>query len=338
MTPLLSTPGKGEIILYKAKDGTAQIDVRMEEETVWLSLDQMASLFGRDNSVISRHIKNVFKTAELSQDSVVAKFATTAADGKTYQVDYYNLDMILSIGYRVNSKRGTQFRIWATNVLRQHLLQGYSLHQKRLQEKGLKELEGALELVRRASSNRELSGDEARGLLKVITDYAETWLLLRAYDEGDISLPAHLQKSSYVLTYADALTAIAGLREKLRQENAASELFGLERGEALQSIIGNIRQTFDDVELYPTLEEKAAHLLYFVIKDHPFSDGNKRIAVLLFLHFLDRNHALARAMFSSNMLVALALLIAESDPRQKEVMLRMILHFVSPIRESAGRA
>jgi prophage maintenance system killer protein len=237
--------------------------------------------------------------------------------------------MILSVGYRVNSRRGTQFRIWATNILRQHLLQGYTLHQKRLQEKGLKDLEGALELVQRAIETKELSGDEAKGLLRVITDYAETWLLLRQYDDEEIALPAGMRKASYLLTYADVRAAVAGLRRKLADGGEASSLFGQERGEMLEGIIGNLYQTFDGEELYPTVEEKAAHLLYFVIKDHPFTDGNKRIGVLLFLYFLNRNHSLASIVLPDTMLVALALLIAGSDPKQKEVMLRLILHFIA---------
>jgi DNA ligase (NAD+) len=324
-------PGASEIILYKAKDGSAQVDVRMQDETVWLSLQQMTDLFGRDKSVISRHIRNIYKMGELEKNSVVAKIATTAADGKTYQVEYYSLDMILSVGYRVNSKSGTQFRIWATNVLRKHLIDGFTLHRRRLEEKGLQELQQAIDLVRRTSDVHQLSVSEAKGVLDVITRYMQTWVLLRQYDDAAVAQPLKLRSARYRLTYDDACSAIDTLKEHLMKTGEASELFGQERDHGLEAIIGNIVQTFDGKELYSSLEEKAAHLLYFVIKDHPFVDGNKRIGVLLFLLYLDRNHALSlgSSAFQNSTLVSLALLIAESAPRQKEVMLRMILQFLT---------
>ena len=305
-----------------------QMDVRLQDDTIWLSLTQIADLFQRDKSVISRHIKSIFTSQELAQ-SVVANYAITAADGKTYQVDFYNLDMVISVGYRVNSKRGTQFRIWATTVLRKHLIEGYTLHQKRLQETGIKELEQALSLIDRVKSSPELSSDQAKGLLDVVTKYTQTWLLLRKYDDGEVEAPTRMQKATYRLTYSDALLAIQSLRENLAAKGEASDLFGNQRGEMLQGIVGNIYQTFDQQELYSTLEEKAAHLLYFVIKDHPLTDGNKRIAVLLFLTFLQRNNVLPHLRgLSDNTLVALALLIAESDPKEKEMLIRLILHFI----------
>lgn len=328
MTTAPQTNGNNQIILYEAEDGTMQMDVRLQKETIWLSLNQMSDLFQRDKSVISRHMKSIFTNQELPQ-SVVANFAITAADGKTYHVDFYNLDMIISVGYRVNSKRGTQFRIWATNVLRRHLIEGYTLHQKRLHEKGTRELEAALALIERVKSSPELSSDQAKGLLDVVTKYTQTWLLLRKYDDGEVEAPSTMQKPTYRLTYDDALLAIRSLRENLAAKGEASDLFGNVRAEMLQGIIGNIYQTFDQQELYPTLEEKAAHLLYFVIKDHPLVDGNKRIAVLIFLTFLQRNNVLPELRgLSDNTLVAMALLIAESDPKEKDLLIRLILHFI----------
>ncbi len=329
MTSLPQTNGTNQIVLYKAEDGTMQMDVRLQNETIWLSQKQMAELFAVDRTVVTKHIKNTFDSGELAKDSVCANFAHTAEDGKTYQTAYYNLDAIISVGYRVNSKRGTQFRIWATNVLRKHLIDGYTLHQKRLEEKGTKELEQALALIDRVKSSPELSSDQAKGLLDVVTKYTQTWLLLRKYDDGDVEAPTGMQKPTYRLTYIDAQLAIQSLRENLAAKGEASSLFGNERGEMLQGIIGNIYQTFDQQELYRTMEEKAAHLLYFVIKDHPLTDGNKRIAVLLFLTFLQRNSVLPHLRgLSDNTLVALALLIAESDPKEKEMLIRLILHFI----------
>lgn len=324
--------GSNQVVLYKADDGTMQIDVRLEDETIWLSLNQISTLFQRDKSVISRHIRNIFATEELGRSSTVAFFATVQKEGAKAvkrNIEYYNLDVIISVGYRVNSKRGTQFRIWATNVLRKHLIEGYTLHQKRLLEKGTKELEQALALVSRTKGRLDLSPDEAKGLLDIVTQYAQTWLLLRKYDDDELDMPAKLRKASYALTYDDALSAIQSLRKDLATKGESSDLFGLERQEMLQAIIGNLRQTFDRHELYPTVEEKAAHLLYFVIKDHPFIDGNKRIAVLLFLTFLQRNNVLPSGQeLSGSTLVALALLIAESAPKEKETMLRLVLHFL----------
>lgn len=328
MSTTSSNTGSNQIVLYQADDGTVQMDVRLQNESIWLNLNQMVTLFQRDKSVISRHMKSIFSSKELTE-SVVANFATTAADGKTYQVDFYNLDMIISVGYRVNSKRGTQFRIWATNVLRKHLIDGYTLHQKRLLESGTKELKQALSLIERVKSTPELSSDQAKGLLDVVTKYTQTWLLLRKYDDGDVEAPKGMQKPTYKLTYSDAQLAIQSLRENLAEKGEATSLFGNETGEMLQGIIGNIYQAFDQEELYRTIQEKAAHLLYFIIKDHPLTDGNKRIAVLLFLTFLQRNNALSHLTeLSDNTLVALALLIAESDPKEKEMLIRLILHFI----------
>lgn len=332
MTTVPSITDNNQIVLYQAEDGTVQMDVRLQDETIWLSQKQMSVLFDKGVRTINEHIQNIFEDAELKPDTTIRKFRIVQNEGKRKverEIDCYNLDVIISVGYRVSSKRGTQFRIWATNVLRRHLIEGYTFHQKRLHEKGTKELEQALALIARAKSLPELSSDEAKGLLDIVTRYAQTWLLLRKYDDGVMDIPAKLRKPVYRLTYDDALRNILTLKESLAKKGEASDLFGLERAEMLQSIIGNLYQTFDKKELYPTLEEKAAHLLYFVIKDHPFSDGNKRIAVLLFLIFLQKNDALSRAEeLLDSSLVALALLIAESDPKERETMTRLVLHFI----------
>ncbi len=324
-----------EIQIYKSEDGTASLEVTLKDETVWLSLNSMSKLFGRDKSVISRHIRNIFSQGELKKSSVIAEFATTASDGKTYDVEYYNLDMIISVGYRVNSKRGTQFRIWATNVLRDHIVKGYTLNQKRLQEqqqKRLKELEAAVALVKSAQLAKELTAAETAGLLSVVTDYARTWLLLHEYDSGSLTQKNLTAKVRYELNYTDARKAVAQLKTALLKKKEASGLFGVEREAAFKAILGNINQTFGGKELYPTVEEKAAHLLYFLIKDHPFTDGNKRIASLIFIWFLEKNNALytrdGNKKFNDNALVALALLVAESNPKQKELMINLIINLI----------
>lgn len=323
---------KGSIVLYHVKDGKTELKVKLENETVWLTLDQMSTLFGRDKSVISRHIKNVFSEHELDRKSVVANFATTATDGKVYQVDYYNLDVIISVGYRVNSLQGTNFRIWSNSVLKDHIIKGYTLNQKRLQEKGLTEFEQAIALIKKTVENKSLSGDESKGLLDVITTYASTWLLLQKYDKSELTTPK-TKRAYKKLDYQFCRSAIDQLKSELMRKKETTEIFGNERSEQFQGIIGNIYQTFDRHELYPSIEEKAAHLLYFVIKDHPFTDGNKRIGSFLFIVFLAKNSYLYRKngekKISDNALTALALLVAESPPSQKTLMIALIMNFIS---------
>jgi len=319
----------GKIILYQSEDGQAALDVHLQDETVWLTLNQMAELLDRDKSVISRHLGNVFQTGELAREAVVAKNATTASDGKTYQVDYYNLDAIISVGYRVNSKRGTQFRIWATTILKDHLVRGYSLNQRRLAEKGVEEVRQVLSLLAGTLESHNLVSDEGLAVLEVVNRYARTWQLLLQYDENNLPAPEtkHVAKSS--LEIDKARQAIAALKKELMVRKEASEIFGQERGNALSGIIGAVQQTFGGKDLYPSVEEKAAHLLYFVIKDHPFTDGNKRIGSFLFLLFLKKNNLLDQKSFSNKALVALALLTAASEPGQKELMVRLIVNLIS---------
>jgi prophage maintenance system killer protein len=319
----------GKIILYQSEDGHTSMDVHLKDETVWLTLNQMAELLDRDKSVISRHLGNIFQTGELAREAVVAKNATTASDGKTYQVDYYNLDAIISVGYRVNSKRGTQFRIWATTILKDHLLRGYSLNQRRLAEKGVEEVRQVLSLLAGTLESHNLVSDEGLAVLEVVKHYAKTWQLLLQYDENNLPAPEtkHVAKSS--LEIDKARQAIAALKKELMVRKEASEIFGQEHGNALSGIIGAVQQTFGGKDLYPSVEEKAAHLLYFVIKDHPFTDGNKRIGSFLFLLFLKKNDLLDQKSFSNKALVALALLTAASEPRQKELMVRLIVNLIS---------
>ena len=319
----------GEIVLYQSEDGQAALDVRLQDETVWLSQKQISSLFEMERSVVTKHINNIFRSEELDKKAVCAKFAHTAGDGKTYQTNYYNLDVIIAVGYRVNAKRGTQFRIWATTILKDHLVRGYSLNQRRLAEKGVEDVRQVLSLLAGTLESHNLVSDEGLAVLEVVNRYARTWQLLLQYDENN--LPAletkHVAKSG--LEFDKASQAIAALKKELMVRKEASEIFGQERGNALAGIIGAVQQTFGGKDLYPGVEEKAAHLLYFVIKDHPFTDGNKRIGSFLFLLFLKKNDLLDQKSFSNKALVALALLTAASEPGQKELMIRLIVNLIS---------
>ncbi len=317
-------PGGGEIVLYRAPDGTVSLDARLERETIWLSLNQMADLFGRDKSVISRHARNVFSDNELERRSVVAFFAHTAADGKTYQVEFYNLDAILSVGYRVNSKRGTQFRIWATRVLREHIVKGFTVNERRLRE-----LNQAVRLIADVAERRTLTGDEAIGLLRVVGDYSRALDLLDDYDHQRVGLAGVTIREAAAVTYEEALRAVANLRKQF----GGSDLFGREKDGSLHSSLAAVVQSFGGKDVYPSIEEKAAHLLYFLVKNHPFVDGNKRIAAALFLWFLEKNAALYRndggKRIGDNALVAMTLLIAESRPAEKDILARVVVNLIN---------
>lgn len=321
----------GEVVLYEAPDGRVQLDVRLERETVWLTQAQMAKLFGRERSVITKHLRNVFREGELLEKSNVQNLHIASSDKP---VAYYNLNVIISVGYRVKSHRGTQFRIWATRTLKDHLLRGYTVNEKRLREKGLGEIEQAIDLLSRTLNQNTLVTDEGRAVLEVVQQYSRAWRLLLQYDENRLpDLPEKPVKPTAELTLSHAHSTIAELRTSLAARGESSDLFGQERSNQLGGILGAIEQTFDGQPLYPTVQVRAAHLLYFIIKDHPFSDGNKRIGSLLFLEYLRRNGLLFRSdgepRVGENAMVALALLVAESQPGQKELMIRLILNLLS---------
>lgn len=311
----------GEVVIYEDPEHRVRVDVRLEQETIWLNLNQMAALFERDKSVISRHLRNVFREGELERESVVAFFATTAADGKTYQVEYYSLDAIISVGYRVNSRRGTQFRIWATQVLREHLVKGYTVNARRLEE-----LRQTIRVVAGMAEDRLLSSEEVTGLLRLVRDYADSLALLDDYDHGRLAAVVGRTSQARPLLVNEARQLIATMRAQLD----TGELFGRESEPGrLEGILSTVFQTVFGQDAYPTLEEKAAHLLYFVVKDHPFVDGNKRIGAALFLRFLDKNHLLyapdGMRRISDETLVALALLLAESHAKDKEALTRLVV-------------
>ncbi|MGI9213050.1 MAG: RhuM family protein [Methylococcaceae bacterium] len=312
-----------QLVIFDSSTG--QLEVRLEAETVWLNQEQMTLLFGRERSVITKHLRNVFAEGELERDAVCAKFAHTAADGKTYQVEHYNLDVIISVGYRVKSVQGIHFRQWATRVLREHLTQGYTLNRQRF-EQNAAELEAALTLVRKAAQGEALTTDQGRGLVDVIARYTQTFLWLQRYDEGLLVAPVGCPGGD-LPSLEEARAGMARLKADLLAKGEATDLFGRERGDAFESLLGNLEQTVFGEPAYPTIETKAAHLLYFVIKNHPFSDGNKRTGAFLFVDFLARNDRLLRSgepVINDVGLAALALLVAESDPKAKDVMIRLI--------------
>ncbi len=318
----------GDIV--KFIDGEIEVQAKVEDETIWITQKQMCELFGRDKSVISRHINNVFKSGELDRNSVVAKIATTAADGKTYQVEYYNLDVIISVGYRVNSKKATKFRQWATKVLKSYILKGYALNQKRL-EKNFSEFQKEIEFLQRAIKSQNLGEIEAKGFLDIVTKYAKSWVLLNQFDENRLEIPKG-KEAKFILDYDEAVKEIAKLKQNLIEKNEATNLFGLERENSFKGIIRNIYQTFGGVDLLPSIEEKAANLFYYIVKDHPFVDGNKRIGAFMFILFLNKNNYLydrrGELKINSNALVALALLVATSKANEKELIIKLIMNLI----------
>ena len=310
---------KNEIVLFKNQN--VKLEVNMKDETVWLSLDQMAKLFGRDKSVISRHIKNALE--EELDISTVANFATVKNEGGrnvTRNIDYYNLDMIISVGYRVKSQNGVIFRKWATKILKDYMIKGYAVNQKRLEY-----LEKTVKLIDIAGRiDTQLKGNEAQEIIKVINNYSNALDLLDDYDHKRITKP-NGTKDNKQINYEDCLNIIA----KLRFSND-SDLFALERNQGLKEIIGTIYQSFDGKDLYPTIEEKAANFLYLIIKNHVFIDGNKRIAATLFIYFLEFYNILYienKQIIDNNTLVAITLLIAESNPKEKNILTDLVMNF-----------
>ena len=322
-----------DIILYQADDGTARLDVRIEQETVWLTQDQMADLFGRERSVITKHLRNVFREGELEEAAVRADFARTASDGKSYQVQFFNLDAIISVGYRVNSKRGTQFRQWATRVLREHLVSGYTINEQRLREQDSKlaDLRRTVSLLGKTLASQAVGLDEAKGLLRVITDYAYALTTLDRYDHGTLAIEKTTRPVPHILTYQAAMEIVMSMKAGF------GGLFGLEKDKGFASALGAIYQTFGGEELYPSIEEKAANLLYFIVKNHAFIDGNKRIGAALFVAFLAANGVLYRAdgskRLADNALVALTLLIAEAKPEDRETIVTVIVSLINRANE-----
>ena len=315
-----------KIIIYQTADGQTAIDVRLENETVWLNTNQMALLFDREESNIRRHVTNVFKEGELERENNVHFLHV---NGVKKPVPYYTLDVIISVGYRVKSQRGTQFRIWARNVLKDYLVKGYAVNE-RIHKEQIGELRQLVGMLGRTIQNQPLlSNDETNALFNVVTDYTYALDTLDSYDYQRLTVSNTTSEAPFHATYENAMQAILSLKERFGE----SVLFGNEKDDSFKSSIGQIYQTFDGVELYPSTEEKAAMLLYLVTKNHSFSDGNKRIAATLFLWFLNNNRILYREdgskRIADNSLVALTLMIAESRPEEKDVMVKVVVNLIN---------
>jgi len=323
---------KGEIIIYKTPNGP-EIQVKLEKDTIWLDAHLIGKVFDVNRPAIVKHINNIYKAGELDKKSTCSILEQVAADGKIRKMNLYNLDMIISVGYRVNSKRATQFRIWATKVLKQHIFHGYTINQRRLLEarEKFKELQRTIAFLQEKSQKELLFGQE-REILNLLSSYAKALTLLEEYDKGKIRKIKGI-KAKYVLRYEEVEKIRDYIKKELIIKKEASALFGQELSGSFKGIIRGLYQTFNKKELYSTIEDKTAHLIYFIIKDHPFTDGNKRIGSFLFIYFLDKNDYLYRSIgekkINDNALVALSLLIAESNPKEKETMIKIIKNLIT---------
>ncbi len=320
-----------QIQLFTTADGQVRLEVSMADETLWLTQVQMSELFGTKRPAITKHLSNIYKSGELAEDTTCSILEHVAEHGQKYKTKQYSLDAVISVGYRVNSTRATQFRQWATAVLKKHVIEGYTLNQRRLKERGI-EFEQAVALLSRTLANQQLVQPDGEAVISVIADYARSWSLLQGYDEQNLAGITRKQSDMQALNLDQVLTAIAQLKQDLIQKGEATELFAQLRGDGLASAIATIEQGFGDELFYPNVASRAAHLLYFVIKNHPLADGNKRSGSFLFLWYLRlHQHLLAKPveqLINDNTLVALALLVAESLPEQKELMIRLIGHFI----------
>ncbi len=318
-----------EIIIYQTQDNQTQLEVRFDGDTVWLSQAQMVELFASSKANISEHLKSIFQSGELDNLSTVRKFRTVRKEGTrnvSREIEHYNLDVIISTGYRVNTQRGVLFRQWATQRLKEYLVQGYTINQKRLDE-----LRQTVQLIQTSISD-DTNLSETKGLLEIITQYTQSFVLLNQFDSNSIQLEKLNEEITYEIDYSEARNAILELKKQLITKKEATELFGNEKDQSFEGTLKSIVQTFDGIYLYPSIEEQAAHLLYFIIKNHPFSDGNKRIGAFLFIWFLEKNkHRFKQSgelKINDNALVALALLVAQSNPAEKALMTNLIIQLI----------
>lgn len=315
---------KNEIVIYQTTDNQTEVQVQFDNQTVWLTQAQMVILFERDQSVISRHIRNVFAEGELEEKSNMQNMHIANSDKP---VVCYNLDVIISVGYRVKSKRGTQFRQWATQRLKDFLVQGYAINQKRLDE-----LQKVVQLISQNSNTDELQISEAKGMLDIITNYTQSFILLNQFDSQSLQNEGLNDNITYEIEYEEAFAAIQELKRQLIAAKEATRLFGNPKDDSFKGILGNVVQSFGEQYLYPSIEEQAANLLYFIIKNHPFSDGNKRIGAFMFVWFLEKNkHRFkpnGELKINDNALVALALLVAQSDAAEKDLMVQLIINLI----------
>lgn len=328
--------GLGEIVLYRTADGGPALDVRLERETVWLNQRQMAELFDKDTDTVGLHIRNVFREGELEPGSTTEESSVVQNEGirkVRRKIRFYNLDVIISVGYRVKSRQGTQFRQWAMRVLRDHIVKGYTLNEQRFREQAekLADMRRTVELLARTLANQELVSETGKDILRVITDYAYALTLLDRYDHGTLTIEETTRQTLHVITYDEASEIISAMRGEF------DGLFGIEKDQGFKSALGTIYQTFGGKELYPSTEEKGANLLYFVVKNHAFSDGNKRIGAAIFIYFLGMNGVLYRSdgskRLADNALVALTLLIAESRPDEKDTIVKVIVNLINRLND-----
>lgn len=321
-----------EVVLYQADDGTTQLDVHLNQDTVWLTQKQMAELFDKNSDTIGLHVRNIYKEGELDAEGTTEESSVVQDEGQRKVkrlLRLYNLDVIISVGYRVKSKRGTQFRRWATQVLRDHIVKGYTLNQQRLAEQSekLTQMQQTLHLLSRTLMNQELISDTGNDVLKVINDYAYALTTLDRYDHGSLAIEAIRDDKAVILDYQEGISIVNSMKGEF------DGLFGLEKDNGFKSALATIYQTFDGKELYPSIEEKASSLLYFIVKNHAFSDGNKRIAAAIFIYFLAANAILYRPdgskRLADNALVALTLLIAESRPEEKDIIVKVVVNLIN---------
>ncbi|WP_314914484.1 RhuM family protein [Acinetobacter harbinensis] len=322
-----------QIIIYQ-NESNASIQIKLENQSLWLSQVQMAELFEKDSDTIGLHLRNIYQSGELIELSTTEQSSVVRQEGQRQvrrKIKFYNLDAIISVGYRVNSRKGTQFRIWATQVLKEHLVNGYTLNQQRF-EHNAAELEQAIALIKKTATSPERDMQSATGLVEIISRYTQTFLWLQRYDEGLLQEPTG-QIGGVILETSQAMAALSQLKADLMQKQEATALFALPRGDGLSALLGNLQQTAFGEEVYASIESKAAHLLYFVVKNHPFVDGNKRSAAFLFVDFLYRNGRLfderGEAVINDTGLAALTLLVAESDPTQKDVLIRLMMNLLA---------
>ena len=318
-----------ELITFK--ENNLELSISVVNESIWISQRQMAELFEVNVATINEHLKNIYKDKELQKDSTIRNFLIVQKEGKRdvkRQIEHYNLDAILSVGYRVNSKKATKFRIWATKILKDYLIKGYALNKDKLKEQKLDELTQTLNLFK----DSFMLSNEAKGFITIISNYAKSWALLQGYDEESLQDITQTKEQKFILDYKEALNAIAEFKKELIKKGEASELFGVQKANELEGNLLNIYQTFGGVELLPSIEQKAANLLYYIVKGHPFNDGNKRIGAYLFILFLSKNQALYKAngelKINDNALASLTLLVATSLPAQKDLIIKLIMNIL----------
>ena len=316
-----------DIVIYE--NGDLGLEIEFDNETIWLNQKQIVELFEKDQSVISRHINNIFKDKEVDEKSNMQKMHIANSDKP---VKFYSLDIVLAVGYRTNSSKAIKFRQWATKILKEYLIKGYALNQKRLQQQKLKELDQTIGLIKQSLKNNQLSVVEAKGFVEIISNYAKSWALLQGYDEQSLQEVIESKDAKFILDYDEAKEAISELKKALIAKGEATKLFGQEKAGEFKGNLLNIYQTFGGIDLLPSLEQKAANLLYYVIKGHPFNDGNKRIGAYLFVLFLHKNGILHKAngelKINDNALASIALLVAQSHPDQKEIIIKLVMNML----------